>query len=227
MKKLIKIFYHSIENLGSKIFFEKYFKKKVLDKIRKLANNCEQILEIGAGQNSYFHFNGRNYTITGFDIYEPSLIKAKKEGKIDQYVVGNVLNIESIFRPKSFDLVCAFDLIEHLKKEDGFKLIKSMEKIARKRIVIYTPNGFLPQPPSKDNPFQEHLSGWEYYEMKSLGFEVWGVNGYKKLRGMYALPKIKPYFVGDFISNFSMIIIKIINKEEKSFSILCSKDIKD
>lgn len=85
------------------MLFENYFDKKTFEKIRKLATECNSILEIGAGQNSYFHFNGRNYSITGFDIYEPSLIKAKSEGKINQYVVGNVLNLESIFKPKSFD----------------------------------------------------------------------------------------------------------------------------
>jgi len=225
MKKTIKSIYHALERAGSSLFFEKYFAEKKMRLIRNLADGCENILEIGVGQNSYYHFEGRNYKITGFDIHEPTLMKAKEIGKIDDYIVGNVLNIAQIFHGKSYDLVCAFDLIEHLKKKDGYKLIKNMENIARKRIVIYTPNGFLPQPPREDNPFQEHLSGWEYFEMKNLGFTVIGFNGYKFFRGMYAKPKIRPSFLGIFLANISGWFLRKFNKEENAFALLCYKNI--
>lgn len=225
MKKIIKSIYHVFENFGSFIFFEKYFSEKEMRLIRNLAKGCDTILELGAGQNSYYHVDGRKYKITGFDIHEPSLMKAKENGKIDDYIVGNVLEINKIFNEKSYDLVCAFDLIEHLKKEDGYKLIANMKKISRKKIVLYTPNGFLPQPPSKDNPFQEHLSGWDYNEMTELGFNVIGFNGHKVFRGMYAKPKIRPYFLGIFLSNISMWFLRKLNLENYSFSILCYKNI--
>lgn len=225
MKKIIKDIYHHFEKIGSKIFFEKYFIEKEIRLIRNLAKDCETILELGAGQNSYYHVPGRKYKITGFDIYEPSLIKAKENGKIDDYIVGNVLDIGQIFNEDSYDLVCAFDLIEHLKKNNGYELIKNMEIIARKRIVIFTPNGFLPQPPSEDNPFQEHLSGWNYNEMVSLGFTVIGFNGHKIFRGMYAKPKIRPYFLGIFLANISGWFLRKINKEKYAFAILCYKNV--
>jgi len=225
MKVLARKIYNKIELLGSLIFFERKFRKRQLRIIQNLGEGMNTILELGIGTNSYFHKQNRSYRIVGFDIFEPSLKNAKAKGTIDDYFVGNVNEIDKYFEENSFDLVCAFDLIEHLNKDDGIKLIHNMGKIAKKRVVIYTPNGFLYQPPSPENPFQEHLSGWAYHEMKNSGFKVWGINGYKKLRGIYARPKIRPYFIGNFISNLSMILLKFINKEEKSFSILCSKDI--
>ena len=47
------------------------------------------------------------------------------------------------FRPKSFDAVLALDVLKQLTKVDGLNLIKNMEKIAKRFIVPFTPNGFL------------------------------------------------------------------------------------
>jgi 2-polyprenyl-3-methyl-5-hydroxy-6-metoxy-1,4-benzoquinol methylase len=182
-------------------------------------------LEIGCGKRSYFHSQERKYTIIGFDIFEPSLIEAKNCGYIDKYIVGNVIEIEKYFKNKSYDTVVAFDLIEHLPKNEGYALIRKMQNIAKKRIIIFTPNGFVPQPPSIENPFQEHKSGWTYVEMKKLGFKVIGMNGLKYLRGMYALPKIKPKQIGLIISNITQIIIDVFKLNRLSYAIFCYKDV--
>jgi hypothetical protein len=64
----------------------------------------------------------------------------------------------------------AADLIEHLGKEDGFRLLEHMELIARKVVVIVTPNGFIAQHLTDGNPLQIHRSGWTAHEMKALGY---------------------------------------------------------
>jgi len=137
--------------------------------------------------------------------------------------LGDVTNLQKYISDKSFDSVVAFDLIEHVTKEEGLALLKSIEKIAKHSVIIYTPNGFLPQDEFDNNPFQKHLSGWEFEEMKKLGYEVYGINGYRKLRGEYALPTIKPRFFGYFLSNWSWVFLEIFGKPEKSFAILCIK----
>ncbi len=224
--KIIKLIYHIIEKIGSKIFFEKYFRKRQLSIVQNLGEGMNTILELGVGTNSYFHKQNRSYRIVGFDIFEPSLKKAKAKGTIDDYFVGNVNEIDKYFEENSFDLVCAFDLIEHLKKDDGITLIHNMEKIARKRVVIYTPNGFLYQPPSPENPFQEHLSGWTFDEMRKLGYDVIGFNGYKKLKGMYANPIMRPYFLFNFLSFITEILLQKLNKNHLQYALLCVKGIK-
>ena len=125
--------------------------------------------------------------------------------------------------PKSFDCVVALDLIEHLDKSDGFKLIKIMESIARKKVIIFTPNGFLKQEPYDDNIWQEHKSGWEVDEMKDLGFQVYGQGGLKYLRGDQARIKYRPEF---FWSRLSYISQKIVEENPKySFQLLCVKNL--
>lgn len=72
------------------------------------------------------------------------------------------------FPDKSVDTVFLLDVIEHLEKEEGARLLRDTERIARRQIVLFTPLGFMPQhcAGSTDGwglggaEVQEHLSGW-------------------------------------------------------------------
>ena len=123
-------------------------------------------------------------------------------------------------------MVTAFDLIEHFEKNEGYQLLDDMEKVAGERVIVFTPNGFVQQSATNDNTFQKHKSGWKYQEMKKSGFKIYGVNGYKKLRGMYAVSRIKPREFGNFVSNLSQIFLNITGLKKYSYAILCVKDVK-
>jgi hypothetical protein len=86
------------------------------------------------------------------------------------------------FIPNFFDAVLALDVIEHLEKAKGVRLIETMEKIAKKKVLIITPNGFVPQGAGAKNLFQVHLSGWTVGELKMLRYEIRGIIGLKLLR---------------------------------------------
>ncbi len=58
-----------------------------------------------------------------------------------------------------------------------------MGKWSKNKIIIFTPNGFIWQDGYDDNSLQEHKSGWCAEELEKLGFKVYGMNGWKKLRG--------------------------------------------
>jgi hypothetical protein len=94
----------------------------------------------------------------------------------------NVSDIANEIPDRSFDCVVALDLIEHLTKEDGRRLLRAMERIARRKVVIFTPQGFLPQHAVGRNEFQRHLSGWEVDEMRGMGYRVIGISGWKPLK---------------------------------------------
>ena len=72
------------------------------------------------------------------------------------------------FQPKSVDTVFLVDVIEHLEKEEGQKLLAATERIAKQQIVIFTPLGFMPQHHENGKDawglsgasWQEHKSGW-------------------------------------------------------------------
>jgi len=88
----------------------------------------------------------------------------------------------------------ALDVIEHLAKEDGLRLMRAMEKISRRKVIFFTPSGFLPQCHLEKNDLQEHLSGWEVAEMKQHGYQVIGMLGPKALRGEFHNLKWRPKF---------------------------------
>jgi len=85
------------------------------------------------------------------------------------------------FPPKSFDAVILLDVIEHLSKDDAHILLEKCKAWAVKRIILSTPNGFLPQKSLDKNVYQNHLSGWSIQELKNMGFRVFGLSGLKSL----------------------------------------------
>ncbi|HEU4719048.1 MAG TPA: SAM-dependent methyltransferase, partial [Bacteroidia bacterium] len=118
----------------------------------------------------------------------------------------------------------ASDLIEHLEKEDGYRLIEMMEKLAAKKVVIFTPNGFLEQREYDGNKYQVHLSGWDVEEMEKLGYKVKGINGWKPLRGEFAVIRWWPKV---FWGRISLLTQKRMEtRPKKAFAILCTKEIR-
>lgn len=95
---------------------------------------------------------------------------AALESRDRSYVLLNMGWSEAVryFPPKSVDTVFLVDVIEHLEKEDGQKLLAATENIARRQIIVFTPLGFMPQhhDDGKDAwglsgaSWQEHKSGW-------------------------------------------------------------------
>src|SRR4029078_10523678 len=89
-----------------------------------------------------------------------------------RYVLLNATWDQAIgmFPDKSVDSVFALDFIEHLDKQDGLRMLREAERVARQQIVVFTPHGFFPQ--SYDDPgkpdrwgmdggyWQTHRSGW-------------------------------------------------------------------
>ncbi len=201
-----------------KAFFSKY---DVI--IEREVKGFKNLLDVGCGANSPVQTFNENLYCVGVDAFEPSLEKSKLKKIHNEYRKLDVLKVGQAFAPKSFDIVVALDLIEHLEKSDGLQLLDMMEKIASKKVIIYTPNGFLPQGDRENNPWQVHLSGWTAQEFSDRGYEVIGVNGIKSLRGAFAKVSYKPAFFWNFISDMSELFVK--HKPEKAFQLLAIKTI--
>lgn len=190
--------------------------------LKKKLKNCRTILDVGCGSLSPLRFvDGETY---GIDIYESAIKKAKRNSTHNSYKVIDLKKLTTEFMPKSFDAVVALDVIEHLKKEAGEKLIKDMEKIAKKRVIIFTPNGFLFQK-GKTN-YDSHLSGWTDRELKIKGYKVFGIYGPKRLRGDYHKIKFYAEFFWTIISELIQWTY-IYNNPQKAAALLCIKDVKN
>jgi len=162
---------------------------------RGLDKRSQSILDIGCGKGGpmeNINKRGKFYTV-GVDAFAPYLKECKAKGVHQEYVLCDIKNLP--LRNKSFDIVLCIEVIEHLEKEDGRKLLQAMEKIARRQVIISTPVGVWRQ---KDidkqlNPYQKHRAVWFPGELRSLGYKVRGC-AVRKLcdeEGLLArLPKI-------------------------------------
>ena len=146
-------------------------------------------LDIGCGILSPLTaFRPKMWTV-GIDAFEPSINKAQKLNSHDMYLHGDITEFDpqeilnlTIGKGKRFDLVVLYEVIEHLNKKDGLKLLENLKLIA-KRILVETPNGFFPQGAVGGNKYQCHLSGWTGDEFEKKGFNVYGSSGLRVLHG--------------------------------------------
>lgn len=146
--------------------------------IEKYLGGCKTILDVGCGDKSPIRLFEKKYTTLGIDGHKASIQLSKQHKIHDYYIVGNLKNLDKLVMKKSFDAVIALDVIEHFEKEDGYKLLDDMEKIAKKRVIFVTPNGFIPQY-NKGNKLQAHLSGWTTKDFRKRGYKVEGIYGTK------------------------------------------------
>jgi ubiquinone/menaquinone biosynthesis C-methylase UbiE len=189
--------------------------------LRKALLGCKTVLDVGSGVARTMRQLGVEYAV-GAEGYLPSLEIARRQNTHDEYVQCDVRKLGEHFQTEQFDACIALDLIEHLNKKDGLKLIADMERIARRRVVFLTPSGFLPQGNTEAGDLQAHHSGWEPEEMKRLGYRVYGQLGPKKLRGEYHRLKYRPNVFSGMVS-FAGQMLWSKRHPQSAAAILCVK----
>lgn len=148
--------------------------------LRKSIGEIETILDLGCGDGSLMALlsEKRNWQITGIDIYKKSIGSARKRNIYLKVIRGDLLKMVSNNKSKSkYDVVFFSQVIEHVTRKQGEKILNEIEKLAKKRIVVGTPRGFMEQPHEflDENPYQVHKSGWSIEDFTSRGYKVYGV----------------------------------------------------
>lgn len=137
-------------------------------------NELVSILDVACGLSLKSKYIPAKIRV-GVDIYEKyfKYIESDEPYLVIKY---DVRNLEKIFIPNSFDLVLALDIIEHLEKKESKKMIKQCEKIAKKAVVLETPNGKVEQnidiTGHGGHTFQTHRCGWTPDELKKMGYKT-------------------------------------------------------
>lgn len=190
--------------------------------LQKELENCNKILDLGCGENSPLGLlkddkKFKDLYSVGVDIFSPYILKNIEEYKIhSEYINKNIFEID--FPEKSFDCALLLDVIEHFNKNDFLNFLPRLEKMVKK-IIIITPNGFVPQEEYNENPYQIHKSGWTVDELKNLGFECYGLSGLKEIQNL----NIKPRFIKTLFSDLSQFFV--YKKPEKAFHLIALKNI--
>lgn len=58
--------------------------------------------------------------------------------------------------PTDYDLVLMIDVIEHMTKEQGYKIL---DYFKGSKVIVSTPRNFATEP-HPENPFEEHITHW-------------------------------------------------------------------
>lgn len=121
--------------------------------------------------------------VTAVDIAPQYLSEVKQRCPQAKIIQSDVLGYLKEVAEDSFDVISIIDGIEHMDKETGLMVIKHMKRVAKNKILLFTPQGQSADGYLKNEPhnawgiagadhFQTHKSGWTIDELKSLGFEL-------------------------------------------------------
>lgn len=157
-----------------------FFFPTVVRCLQNELSDCETVLDLGCGPDSPIQYcKNVKYSI-GVEVFEPYLKKSKAKKIHNKYYKRDILKLD--FPRNSFDAVVLIEVLEHLSAKDGRKIISLASRWAKKKVIVSSPNGFIEQKEVDNNPWQKHLSGWDYSKMSSLGFICRGLAGLKFLR---------------------------------------------
>jgi hypothetical protein len=201
----------------------KYLNKRRFVNVVDCLVQGETGLDLGCGTGSDLPF--RSLTWLGVDIHMPSIFELKSRGRYQSVLCANILDIDKVLRPKCVDTIVAFDLIEHFGKHESTQLLLSMEDLARRRIILFTPNGYLEQDPRVviANPWMEHRAGWTVAELQGFGYNVIGWSGWRGFAGPrgYVWHRLRALF--QILSLVSQPFVE--NRPPLAFHLLCWKDV--
>lgn len=194
---------------------------------RNRDKKSQSILDIGCGNGKpmrFFNRDGRYFSV-GIDAFQPGLKHCQSVGSHSAFVLGDARSLP--FREKSFDTILCLQVFEHFEKEEGELLLKQMERVARRQILITTDVGECVQRQSADgNTFQEHKYVWSIPELAGLGFRVFGmgVRGWGGETGVsHLFPAPLRWLVGNLLQLAVGPIVYFFPKY--SGSALCVRDI--
>lgn len=121
--------------------------------------------------------------VTAVDLAPQYLEQVKQRCPQARTVVSDALEYVKSRPDNSVDVISIIDGIEHMDKEVGLALIPEMKRVAKNKILLFTPqgpgaDGYLKNEPHNAwgiegaDHFQLHRSGWTALELKDLGFKA-------------------------------------------------------
>ena len=174
---------------------------------RVIDKSAQDILDVGCGQGypiRLIRIVMKPKKIVGVDLFEKYIKEAKKAKIHDEYVISDIRKMK--FPAKSFDIVLASHVIEHLPPKDAIKFIKDLERIAKKQVIIATPIGEMYHPAVDNNHLQLHLSHFYPKDFKKLGYKTVKY-GRKSLLGEFGIVhKVKSDIVKKLLFIFNILI---------------------
>lgn len=188
------------------------------------------VLDVGCGMGVPMELLRRKIEVNhavGVDLFVPYLEIAGGKRLHNEYVEADVRKMK--FKPKSFDLVFASDVLEHLQKKDAWKMLADMERFAKKQVIVTTSLGYFYHPAVDGNLLQLHVSGYHPEEFVIRGYKTF-VYGRKELLGTGGLVhtiKFDPLKKLIFLVNFLLFPFYIIFPGFGNYCFVAFKDMSE
>lgn len=150
--------------------------------VKEATDHGESLLSLCCGIG--FELNNLNtQNVVAIDIAPQYLAKVKDRCPQANTVCSDSLEYMKAQPDSSMDVISIIDGIEHMDKKTGRELIKQMKRVARKKILLFTPQGRTEDGYLRNEPhnawgiegadhFQTHKSGWTEDELTELGFTI-------------------------------------------------------
>lgn len=197
--------------------------------LRNSIGNPKTVLDLGCGDGTLMQFisNGKNWQITGIDIYKKAIDIAKQRSTYYKLMRGDLLEVIKNNLKSKYDVVFFSQVIEHATRSNGEKILDELEKLAKERIIVGTPRGFMEQPHEflDSNPHQVHKSGWSIEDFTSRGYEVYGIgfwpiwshNGFGRDAGAFTMviANIISYLMSPIVYYFPILAAGILAIKDK------------
>lgn len=192
--------------------------------LRRALAGCRSVLDVGCGVASPLAALDLGARTIGLDRCLADLARAGAAGTHDALVCADASSVDRLFTPGSVDAVVALDVVEHLEREAAVALLGRLERVARRRVVVFTPNGFVPQPATPENPWQEHRTGFSPADMRGLGYRVRGMHGLWFLFGAFGECRLRPGALWRRVADATAPAVYLL--PVLAFGLLCTKDVR-
>ncbi len=142
---------------------------KIFDK------KSRRVLELGSGKGAIgilLSLRRWNGSLVGTERFFPYINLSKRSRKYEGVIACDLGHLP--FRPKSFDAVLCIEVLEHLRKSEGEKLLEEVEELSKRQIIFSLPVGWEPSKEYDGNPLRRHQSEWSIREFLKRGYKVHG-----------------------------------------------------
>jgi len=149
--------------------------------LNAIPKNTKLLVDIGCGRGiigALCRIYREPERLVGLDVYEPYLEFCKHFRFYDELICQNLERLPLPFKDKEFDVATCIEVIEHVSRDNGEKLLDEIERIA-KCAIITTPNCFFEQAEFDHNQHQKHRSFWTVRDFRKRKYTVFGIGGMK------------------------------------------------